>query len=195
MKDPLRNPAIAAMLLLLAGCGGLPPLTPEEMDASYERALARTAARAVELPAEAEPGQLQRLSGFFGAMTPQAVGSGAAALYAPDAYLNDTLVVLEGAPAIVEYFRSTAGKVSSLRVDLLSMAHAGPDYFVRWQMTVVSPRIRDGTPLSSYGMTHFRFDSDGRVLLHRDFWDAGTGLYEHLPVVGPIVRRVRAAAH
>jgi hypothetical protein len=30
--------------------------------------------------------------------------------------------------------------------------------------------------------------------LHRDFWDAGTGVYEYLPVLGPVVRRVRAMA-
>jgi hypothetical protein len=31
------------------------------------------------------------------------------------------------------------------------------------------------------------------VLLHKDFWDSGTGLYEQLPVLGAIVGRVRAA--
>jgi hypothetical protein len=46
----------------------------------------------------------------------------------------------------------------------------------------------------SYGVTHFRFDEAGRVLLHKDFWDAGTGLHEYVPGVGALVRRVRAAA-
>ena len=37
------------------------------------------------------------------------------------------------------------------------------------------------------------FDADGRVLIHKDFWDSGTGLHEQLPVIGGAVRRVRAA--
>jgi len=31
------------------------------------------------------------------------------------------------------------------------------------------------------------------VLLHRDFWDASTGLYEYLPWVGALLERLRAA--
>jgi hypothetical protein len=43
----------------------------------------------------------------------------------------------------------------------------------------------------TYGVTQFRFDAAGRVLIHKDFWDSGTGLHEQLPGVGGIVRRVR----
>jgi hypothetical protein len=46
----------------------------------------------------------------------------------------------------------------------------------------------------SYGITHFRFDAESRVLVHKDFWDSGTGLYEYLPVLGSLVRKVRAGA-
>jgi hypothetical protein len=49
--------------------------------------------------------------------------------------------------------------------------------------------------VASYGVTQFRFDADGRVLIHKDFWDAGTALWEQLPGLGGIVRRVRGAAH
>jgi hypothetical protein len=193
-KSPIRA-AAGMVLLIVAGCGGTPPPSPEAMDASYERALQRTAATAVVLDDQAVVEQMERLRGFFTRMDATAIRHAVDGLYAPDAYLNDNLVALEGAAAIADYFAETMTRVSSLRVDLLSMAHAGPDYFVRWRMTIESPQLGGGRPLKSYGMTHFRFDETGRVLLHRDFWDAGTGLYEHLPVVGSILRRVRAAAH
>jgi steroid delta-isomerase len=33
-----------------------------------------------------------------------------------------------------------------------------------------------------------RFGSDGRVLYHRDYWDAAGELYENLPVIGGLMR-------
>jgi hypothetical protein len=45
----------------------------------------------------------------------------------------------------------------------------------------------------TYGVTQFRFDSQGRVLIHKDFWDAGSGLYEQLPALGRVIGRIRGA--
>ena len=188
--------AAGALALLLAGCGGPPAETAEQMNASYERALERTAAVAVELPGGEEGARqaLARAEDLFTDMTGQAIRVKAAAVYAPDAYLNDNLAVVSGAPAIGEYFSDTASRVSALRVEFLGVTHAGPDYFARWRMTVESPRLNGGAPMVSYGMTHFRFDAQGRILVHKDFWDAGTGLYEYVPVLRAVLRMVRATA-
>lgn len=196
MNIGLRRLVPGFLLAILYGCGGVPPLSPEAMDASYEQALGRTAGRSVVLDGPAAAAQMERLQEFFASsMNASGVREGVAGLYADDAYLNDNLVALESAAQIADYFAATMTRVSSVRVELLGMANTGPDYFVRWQMTIESPQLRDGAPLKSYGVTHFRFDGEGRVLLHRDFWDAGTGLYEHLPIVGSILRRIRGAAH
>jgi hypothetical protein len=60
-------------------------------------------------------------------------------------------------------------------------------------MTVAADGLNGGKEVVTYGVTQFRFDADGRVLIHKDFWDSGTGLYEQLPVIGGAVRRVRSA--
>lgn len=184
----------ATALLVLPACSGRPALSPEAMDVSYERALAATAGRAIALAPDAVPRQLERLRGFFTSMEATGIRASVAELYAPDAYLNDNLVALNGAGAIADYLARSLEEVTSLRVNLLGIAQDGAEYYVRWQMTIESPRIRAGVPLKSYGMTHFRFDEAGRVLLHKDFWDVGTGLYEHLPVLGAVLRQIRAAA-
>lgn len=193
------GPALAGTLvlaLLLAGCGGATAPTAEAMNASYEQALARTAAAAVAWPAgDALAGRALAGAGeFFRDMRPEAVRTRAAATYAPDAYLNDNIAIVEGSAAIGEYFARTVARVQALQVTFLDVAQAGPEYFVRWRMSVQSDRLNDGQPMVSYGVTHFRFDARGRILLHKDFWDAGTGLHEYIPGVRSILRRVRAAA-
>mgnify|MGYP000302373634 FL=1 len=38
------------------------------------------------------------------------------------------------------------------------------------------------------GVTHLELDDEGRVTLHRDYWDAAEELYGRLPVIGSIMR-------
>jgi steroid delta-isomerase len=45
-----------------------------------------------------------------------------------------------------------------------------------------------------HGATHLRFAPDGRIALHRDYWDAAEELYEKLPLVGALMRWLRSRA-
>ena len=180
--------------LLLGGCGAAPtPLAG--LNASYERALERTATQAVTLApgSDAEQQAFGRLQRYFDGMSATSVREQTALVYAPDAYLNDTLVGIEGADRIAAYFGHTLERTRLLRVEFLDRAPVGTDWYVRWRMTVAADKVNGGNEVVSYGVTQLRFDADGRVLVHKDFWDSGTGLYEQLPGIGSVVRRVRGA--
>ncbi len=41
------------------------------------------------------------------------------------------------------------------------------------------------------GSTLFDLDADGRIVRHRDYWDVAQGIYEHLPMLGVILRSLR----
>jgi hypothetical protein len=49
-----------------------------------------------------------------------------------------------------------------------------------------------GETVQSIGMSHIRFNSAGQVVLHQDYWDSGSNLFEHIPVVGWLIRRIKA---
>ena len=200
MNDRVRTSAAVALLpvwlsigaLLLTGCS--PPPTPlPELNASYEQALRRTAPLAATLvpgtPLESQA--FANLQTYFDGMTAASVRDQTVTVYAPEGYLNDTLVGITGAAAIQAYFAHTIERSRVLRVEFFERAPAGTDWYVRWQMTVEADGLNGGQPVVSYGVTQFRFDAQGRVLIHKDFWDAGSGLYEQLPVLGALVRRVR----
>lgn len=191
----LQVPLAGMLALLMAGCGGTTVKSAEELNRSYELALARTEAAAVAWPAggPAEMALPAPVRALFEDLEPGSARELVAAAYAPEAYLNDTLVAIEGAGPIGEYLARTAARVRSLRVEFLGVAQDGVEHYVRWRMTVAADRLNGGQPMVSYGVTHFRFDDSGRILVHKDFWDAGTGLYEYLPGVGGLLRRVRAA--
>ena len=45
------------------------------------------------------------------------------------------------------------------------------------------------------GASQLVFDAQGRVVLHRDYWDAAEELYEKLPVVGSLMRWLKRRAN
>lgn len=187
---------VCLLLIGVLGACGRAPVPLQELNASYERALERSAPLAVahEPGSDVQQAAFDRLQAYFTNMTAASVREQTTQVYAPDAYLNDTLVGIDGVARIEAYFGHTMQDTRVLNVRFIDRAQAGIDYFVRWEMTVEHGSLAGGEPILSYGVTQFRFDKEGRVLLHKDFWDAGTGLYEQLPVLGRVVRRVRAAA-
>ncbi len=163
-----------------------------EQVAAYEAALARTAGMGPAPGSETESAAIERVRTFFADLTPDGVRRMAGRVYAPDAWFNDTLKTISGGEAIEDYFLETARKADAVNVEFHDIARAGDDFYFRWRMTMRIAALRGGEPLVSYGVTHFRFDDQGRVVLHQDFWDAAGGLYEHVPVVGGILRALRA---
>ncbi len=190
----MRGWALLACLGLLVGCGK-PPTSLPDLNASYERALARTAPLAVTLvpDSDLERRAFENLQQYFAGMTASTVRDQTATVYAPEAYLNDTLVGIDGSGSIEAYFGHTIGRARLLKVEFLERAPAGTDWYVRWRMTVAADGLNGGQPVVTYGVTQFRFDRQGRVLIHKDFWDAGSGLYEQLPVLGRLIGWVRGA--
>lgn len=161
---------------------------------SYDQALARTdPAQAGHLVAGSaeEAAAIARFREFLGSLTPEGVKTKASQVYAEDAYLNDTLHEVVGAAAIEAYFLRTA-EASRIRAEVLDVAASGGNYYFRWTMEVVHPRLAGGRPVSSIGMSHVRFDQQGRVVLHQDYWDSGTALYAQLPVLGGLIGWVKS---
>ena len=44
-----------------------------------------------------------------------------------------------------------------------------------------------------HGVSHLRFDDEGKVTYHRDYRDTGEELYAKLPLIGGAVRFLRRA--
>jgi hypothetical protein len=50
--------------------------------------------------------------------------------------------------------------------------------------------VRQSVVSDTIGITHLRFNEAGRVILHQDFWDTGLGFYQHIPVLGRVVKSI-----
>ena len=49
------------------------------------------------------------------------------------------------------------------------------------------PKLAKGEPIHSVGISQVRFNENGKVVFHQDFWDSGRHIYGQIPVVGGMI--------
>jgi hypothetical protein len=129
---------------------------------------------------------------FFSSFAPDRVQTLAAATYAPDVYFNDTLKAVRGIDALRHYLAESAEAVEDCRVQIHeSTRTAHGEYLVRWSMMIRFKRFKRGQDTWTVGMSHLRFDGDGRVVYQQDYWNAADGLFQHVPVLGWAIAAIK----
>lgn len=113
-------------------------------------------------------------------------------VYAEDVWFNDTVKTITGRDVLRHYLLETANRVASCRVQIEDIGTSSGNYYVRWRMEVVPKETAEKDAWHSIGLTHLRFNEAGNVILHQDYWDSAAGLYEHIPVVGWMIRNIKA---
>ena len=112
-------------------------------------------------------------------------------VYADSFYFNDTFKTFRSIDELIPYMEETAKNVETTTVKILDVSKSDTDYYLRWEMTMkFSAKGRDINS-RSIGMTQLRFNQDGKIILHQDYWDGAEGFYQHLPYIGYFVRKVR----
>ena len=171
------------LALTLSGCGMSQPVY--DFTQGYETALASSTA------GPGSEAAMERFQAFMASLTPATVRERTSEVYAPDAYLNDNLNEVRGAEAIEAHFAKSLEGLSDISVAFHDTVRSGEDWYVRWTMSTTFQSLRGGATVVTSGMSHVRFDGEGRVLVHRDFWDSASGVFEHIPVLGGAIRTVK----
>lgn len=132
-----------------------------------------------------------RFCDFIAVMSPESMRQNVRAVYAEGVYFNDTLKEIEGVEALEAYLIESMEATESVTVEVKDVAVSGGNYYVVWEMEIRFKNLNGGRPSRTVGMSHIRFDGDGKVVLHRDYWDAAAGLFEHIPVLGRLIGYVK----
>lgn len=113
------------------------------------------------------------------------------AYYAPDAHFKDPFNDVRGVAAITQVFEHMFAVLERPRFAVTQRIVQGRHAMLGWEFHF---RIRRrGKPVDQCirGVSVLHFDGQGRVALHRDYWDAAEELYEKLPVLGRLMRWLR----
>lgn len=104
-------------------------------------------------------------------------------LYTEDVHFTDPLHEVQGLGQLRGYFTELYANVTELRFDFHAFDQTGEgEGYLRWVMSYRHPRLSGGQLIRVNGCSHLRWRD--KVYRHRDYFDAGALLYEHLPVLG-----------
>ncbi|PWE43238.1 nuclear transport factor 2 family protein [Pseudomonas prosekii] len=107
-------------------------------------------------------------------------------LYSDDVHFTDPLHDVHGLSDLHAYFAKLYANVSELSFDFrgFDQVREGEGY-LRWVMSYRHPRLDGGRLITVDGCSHLLWRD--KVYRHRDYFDAGALLYEHLPVLGRVI--------
>ena len=111
------------------------------------------------------------------------------AVMAPDFRFVDPFNDVQGLEAVRRQFAHTYRRLHAVHITVHDRAVSGPTLYLRW--TFAFQMRAGGRNWSLEGMSEVRFGADGRALSHIDHWDAAGQVYEHLPVLGTLIRLIR----
>jgi ketosteroid isomerase-like protein len=115
-------------------------------------------------------------------------------LYAPDATFKDPFNEVRGIGAIEAIFQHMFDSLDQPRFVIIDAIVQGDQCFLTWDFLFRMRRFsKDEQRIR--GGSHLRFATDGRIVMHRDYWDAAEELYEKLPLVGGLMRWLKRRAN
>ncbi len=108
-------------------------------------------------------------------------------VYARAVRFVDPFNDVQGIEAVRAVFAHGFSQCPGMRFVVQSRAVDGDRALLRWRM------LCDASPggLSIEGMSELVLGADGRVVEHVDYWDPAAQLYERVPVLGWLMRRIR----
>lgn len=112
-------------------------------------------------------------------------------LYTPDARFKDPFNDVQGLPAIRAVFAHMFQALQRPRFVIVDIVVQGDQCFLTWDFLFAQARMGEQR---IHGATHLVLARDGRIALHRDYWDAAEELYEKIPLLGSFMRWLKKQA-
>jgi ketosteroid isomerase-like protein len=138
--------------------------------------------------------RVERVVVFFEALVPadlRRLGD----IYGADARFKDPFNDVQGLPAIEAAFAHMFRALELPRFVVHEAVAEGDRCFLTWDFLFRFKRISRGVDQSVHGASQLVFGPDGRITVHRDYWDAAEELYEKLPAVGALMRWLKRRAN
>lgn len=110
--------------------------------------------------------------------------------YDPEVTFEDPIGRKEGIEELRAYYRKLYETVESIRFEIHSQ-RVGDEEFAPWVMHLKAAGLNGGKEIRVPGVSQLRYRPGGKVLYHRDYFDMGAFIYEHVPVLGSVLGYIK----
>ncbi len=103
-------------------------------------------------------------------------------LYAKNIVFRDPIHEVKGLTDLHDYFLGMMKKTSTCEFEFLDFSE---NSFYTWKMHFTHPKVNGGKQVSVDGVSHIKVDDKSHLITYQqDYYDMGSMLYEHLPILG-----------
>ena len=131
---------------------------------------------------------------WFETLTPDSL-TGLDDCYTPDATFKDPFNEVKGVDAIRGIFSHMYRALDEPRFIVTGRIVDGEQCFLIWEFRFRFKRFDTTTLQTVRGGPPLMLADDGRIRMHRDYWDAAEEPYEKLPVLGRLMRWLKRHAN
>ncbi len=110
--------------------------------------------------------------------------------YAPDVTFEDPLGTIQGLDNLTAYYAQMYQNVEEIHFDISDEVEQDDRHMVMWTLRMRVKGLNKGEEVSCKGNSFLRFNQEGLVVYHRDYFDMGEFIYQHVPVLRFFVRQV-----
>lgn len=136
--------------------------------------------------------RVARVIDFFETLSPEALAR-LGEVYTEDARFKDPFNEVIGLAPIREVFEHMYRSLDRPRFVVHDVVVDGSQCVLTWDFLFHFRRFTD-EPQAVRGASHLRLAADGRISMHRDYWDVAEELYEKLPGIGALMRWLKRRA-
>lgn len=111
--------------------------------------------------------------------------------YDPQIDFIDPIHSLKGSDKMKEYYANLYKNADDVQFEFKDFVQSGEKVVAVWKMTLKTEKINGGEPYSVDGNSVIHFGASGKAIYHRDYFDMGAFVYEKIPVVGFLVRKIK----
>lgn len=115
------------------------------------------------------------------------------ACYAENATFRDPFQEVHTRQEIRAIFIKMYDQLAEPKFIIKSSLSENNSAFFMWEFHFCFKRWNK-SPKSFTGVSFLKFDEQFLVCNHQDFWDPAAGIYEHLPVIGALIRSLKRLA-
>jgi steroid Delta-isomerase len=124
---------------------------------------------------------------YFEKLSPESLAQ-LGEIYDDSARFKDPFNDVQGLAQIRRIFSHMYDTLDRPRFEVVTRVTQGQECFLTWNFRFSFRGRGSQTEQCIRGATHLTLAPDGRVVVHRDYWDAAEELYEKLPLLGALMR-------
>lgn len=115
-----------------------------------------------------------------------------AQVYDDNIRFTDPMHQITGLASLTQYFAKLYKNVKHIHFEIKEVQQDANQAALFWQMQYCHPKLNKGGLIRVDGMSQLKFND--KIYFHRDYFDLGQMLYEHLPCMGGLIRLLKDRA-